>query len=49
MCSWDCVLGVKKERIQGGLLAQATSWMVGKHYDEDLGRQQGPGGERVGF
>ena len=36
MCSWDCVLGVKKERIQGGLLAQATSWMVGKHYDEEL-------------
>lgn len=34
----DCVLGVKKERIQGGLLAQATTWMVGKHYDEDPAR-----------
>jgi len=32
------VLGVKKERIQGGLLAQATTWMVGKHYDEDPAR-----------
>jgi len=38
VCSWDCVLGVKKERIQGGLLAQATTWMVGKHYDEDPAR-----------
>ena len=38
MCSCDCVLGVKKKRIQGGLLAQATSWVVVKHYDEDPAR-----------
>ena len=40
-CSWDCVLGVK-ERIQGWLLAQATRWMLVKHYDEDPAR-----GDRV--
>ena len=39
VCSWDCVLRVKKERIQGWLyLAQATSWMLVKHYDEDPAR-----------
>ena len=41
VCSWDCVLGVKKERIQGWLLAQATSWMLVKHYDEDPARVGG--------
>ena len=30
---------MKKERIQGWLyLAQATSWMLVKHYDEDPAR-----------